>query len=367
MTVRHIKAKLSPAPGAYSEEMATEGEKAEAAKQAEGCGILILGFIAFFPLLFGVFWLESILLRSSLVNPNSAKTLAAYVEVLAFAIAAVLSCLLVLRLRNSARDEHLRKTVSARLLKAHESATENADDEATVLTFACERIYCEQEANSEALRELLRKADMALDRAQIFFRERAFTPFWDSVENAVESLRNFDRRVDYISQSAKEYYGNLAGQEHTFPTFPLDSRDIPVPDVALKRLSEIIAIAQRDFQFAHIFEQRRTTSAIVTGFRNTQEAISCLRVDLMESLANLQRSLETGLEGISSDIQNGLQDLAAGHEQSAADLRNTLDSQAKADAATRSKHQKFVEGALDNIQNRRKPRISETKEPFRRS
>lgn len=141
----------------------------------------------------------------------------------------------------------------------------------------------------------------------------------------------------------------------------------------MKRLAERIAEAQRDFQFSSIFEQRRTTSAIVTGFRNTQEAINSLRDDVVGSLSDLQSSLESGLGYISSNIRDGFENLAESQQQSAAELRETLDEHAKeAQQASEkisernAKHQKFAEAALDNIQNSRMPRPSETKGTLRR-
>ena len=218
----------------------------------------------------------------------------------------------------------------------------------------------------DKLSDILNKSDVALSRAQKFFTERAYTPFWDSVEDAVELLRQFDRRVTSINYSAKEYRAQLEGWEHTFPSFPVRSEDLPEPDALMKRLGDRIAEAQRDFQFASIFEQRRTTSAIVTGFRNTQEAISSLRNDIVNSLSELQYSLESGLGNISSNIQEGFEGLAQQQDQAAGELRESLEDRSAKTSKKDAKHDEFVEGALDNIQNRRKPRLSETKEPFRR-
>ena len=140
-----------------------------------------------------------------------------------------------------------------------------------------EMIYVAQKENLESLNDMLERTETLLEHAKQLFAERAYTPFWDSIEDAVGLLRQFDNRVSYIDKSAKEYYEILDGREHTFPAFPLKSDDLPNPDALLKLLAQIIAGAQRDFQFASIFEQRRTTSAIVTGFRNTQEAIASLQ------------------------------------------------------------------------------------------
>ncbi len=288
-------------------------------------------------------------------------------DVLLWVAIALITWVVPKAMRDATVRRTLQEVVTDRLLREHSSEQGGEEKTTSALTLKCESIYCEQKSGSATLHDLLRKADSAVNQAYSLFKERAYTPFWDSVEDAVELLRQFDRRVSHINQSAKEYYGSLAGREHTFPTFPVDSRDIPSPDALVKRLGDSIAVAQRDFQFAQIFEQRRTTSAIVTGFRNTQEAITSLRNDIVSSLSDLQSSLESGLENISSNIQGGFADVAERHEQSATELRETLDRNAKEVSERDTKHHKFTEAALDNIQNRRKPRMSETKEPFRPS
>ena len=253
-----------------------------------------------------------------------------------------------------------------RLASQHRDAHENEIKTISTTLAKVEVICGTHKKNLKTLHDLFDQTETSLKRAQQLFSERAYTPFWDSIEDAVELLREFDERVTYINQSAKEYYANLEGREHTFPAFPLRSEDLPNLNALMKRLAERIAEAQRDFQFSSIFEQRRTTSAIVTGFRNTQEAITSLQNDIVSSLSDLQGSLESGLENLSSNIRVGFDDLAESHKQSAAELRETLDGHAKEASERDTKHQKFTEGALDNIQNRRKPRLSETKEPFRK-
>lgn len=264
------------------------------------------------------------------------------------------------------RDK-LQQVVTERLHA--ENKTEHRQETETVkaVVIKVKRIYGAQESNLTTLDSLLEQAKTSIDQAQKLFKERAYTPFWDSIEDAVELLRQFDKRVSFINDEAKEYYSELAGHEHTFPAFPIKSEDLPNPEALMKRLAERIAEAQRDFQFSSIFEQRRTTSAIVTGFRNTQEAITSLRNDVVSSLSDLQSSLESGLENISSNIRDGFDDLAESQQQSAAELRETLDRHSKETSDRDGKHHKFTEDALDNIQNRRKPRFTETKEPFRPS
>ena len=215
-------------------------------------------------------------------------------------------------------------------------------------------LYKNQPANLSTLQNLLVHTETSLIQSDRLFKERAFTPFWDSVEEGVDLLKQFNQRVGLINTSAKQYYQLLEGRDHSFPPFPVKSDRIPNPDALVRKLSQVIAVAHRDFQFASIYEQRKTTSAVVAGFRSMQEAITRLGEDIVSSISSLQDSLDSGLHAIHSQLES----MEESQQKSVAELRETLESHGKADQ-TRDKrdekHQEFVKGALDNLQHRRKP------------
>lgn len=352
-----IKPKAIPPPSGYSESdrIATEADKSEARRRA-------FAKYDWIPEeLWWVIWIVvGLLLRALLV------TVFPWFVGLIFGFGIpIFGWIAFINFRS---NSNLEKVITERLQKSAEflqvqylAAVDSEEKATSVLVLKVETIYSDQKANVATLHDLLQQTEASLVRARQLFSEHAYTPFWDSIENAVESLKHFNRRVSLINHSAKDYYAQLEGREHTFPTFPVKNGDLPNPDDLIKDLTERIAEAQRDFQFASIFEQRRTTSAIVTGFRNMQEAITSLRNDIVRSLSTLQSSIEWGLGNLSSNIREGFDELAESQQQSTAELRETLDEHAKETA----KHQKFAEAALDNIQNRRKPSLSETKTPFR--
>jgi hypothetical protein len=227
-------------------------------------------------------------------------------------------------------------------------------------------IYNEQDDNLTTLNKLLGQIEASINWSQQLFRERAYSPFWEWIDNTVVLLQQFDRRVGRINEKAKEYYSNLAEREHTFPAFPIKSEQLPNPESLIMRLQKQIAEAQRDFQFSTIFEQRRTTSAVVAGFSNMQDAIRNLQNEVVNSISNLQSALESGLENISSNLREGFDGMKESQQQSAAELRDTLDKHAKEESERDAKHHKFTEAALDNIQNHREPLASETKNLLRK-
>jgi hypothetical protein len=246
------------------------------------------------------------------------------------------------------RQTVLEKVVEERLKAANSEEQKNENIETAQKQKQLLEIYEGQPTHLVHIKNGVRQTEAYLDQADNFFSERAFTPFWDSIEEVIGMLKEFNDSVDLINTTAKQYYNLLEGREHTFPSFPVKGVEIPNPDLLVQRLQQAIARAHRDFQFASIYEQRKTTSAIIAGFRNMQDAIAHLRNDIVSSISDLQHSLDFGLNAINSEIG----DMRESQAQALSQLHETL----KTHADAVEDHQKFTNEALDNIQNRRKPR-----------
>ena len=274
---------------------------------------------------------------------------------LIFVAAIGLPLLITKLLRDSTRQRIVQELVNARLNKTQETEQQNENWATADAVKKLEVIYDGQPTNLNTLQSLLGNARSSVVQSEQLFKERAFTPFWDSIEEAADSLKRFRERVGHINTSAIEYYRLLEGREHSFPAFPVRSDDVPNPDEIVQKLTQVIGIAHRDFQFASIYEQRKTTSAIVAGFRNMQEAITRLREDIVSAISELHDSLDSGFRAIHSQLES----MEESQQKSIAELRETLASHGKADEGRDKRdkeHQEFVKEALDNIQHRRKPR-----------
>jgi hypothetical protein len=332
----------------YSDHLVTDSDKCEAARRTGSSkytiGCIGMGIVVFF--MGSLAW-------GALVAANPASGVP--LSFLTFGLAIALPLLVTKVMRSVALTENTRRVVMERLEAAslREQSRENETASATAGELV--RIYRDQPDNLTSLHTLLNQGDAILDEADQLFVERAYTPFWDATEQALEQLRAFNDRVKLISISARQYYQLLEGREHTFPPFPVNTEDIPAPYALVQRLSKAIAPAHRDFQFASIYEQRKTSNAIIAGFRNMQEAIARLRHDIVNSIDDLQQSLGSGLAAIRSAIET----TGEQQQEALAQLQETLDAHA---GATRekdeqdAKHREFVKEALDNIQHRRKPR-----------
>ena len=211
------------------------------------------------------------------------------------------------------------------------------------------------------LRDLVPTAEHQLVRAQEAFEERAFSPYWDDIENATNSLAAYQRGIALISSSATAYRAEAAQLPTTVQPFDLPIRELPDARPAASRLAASVRKAQRDFQFATIFEQRKTNQILVTGFGTLASVIYEVGSSITSSLADLASSLDRSLADLLSETQE-----SARRAQTAADrhLDSLLDQSktARIDAAARRKFEREVADRqeqqsrmLDNIQRERRP------------
>lgn len=267
---------------------------------------------------------------------------------------------------------NLRKRVSERAAIDREeirAAESSSEFEAREKTDQAEMLYRNQETKIQVLSGLLKRATDEARKATAFYKERAFTPYWDCVENAVDALREFKEFVVGIEEDARLYADTLQDVEHTFPRFPIESSEIPDATMAIEQLSEVIAPAQRDFQFASIFEQRRTTSALLKGFRNLEDAIDSMKDSLSTSIESardtLQKEMRTAAKSSTDSMRDLKEELTAGAEKALASAEASEARRARAESARDERdkqHQDFVETALDNLQNKRRPLLREKRD-----
>ena len=219
--------------------------------------------------------------------------------------------------------------------------------EAESLTSINNLIYDDSHDAPRQLTTLLNQAEADLDAAQRDFKDGAFAPFWDAIESAAKTLSSFAGTVDYLGYNAAEYYNSLHGRDHTFPVLPIALKTLPDPTRAAKRMQSLVRQAQCNFQFATIYEQRKTNNILKEGFMSLGSAIAELDSKLQGSFAELRGSLSKGFASVVQQqiaTRDSIEAVAAASEASSAAL---LDE-------TQRGNEESAE-MLDNIQRRRIP------------
>jgi len=218
----------------------------------------------------------------------------------------------------------------------------------------------------ESMPNHLLTAEECLDQAGGDFEEGAFAPFWDSVERAAMNIGQFDDNVRTITTNAKRHTDVAKRYEGPPPPFPivLDSvSGMAAANTTNDRMRAIVRKAQRNFQFATIFEQRKTNQLLVAGFTNLAQALDGMgrRIEssidsLGEQISEMSSTLDTSLQNLGSNLSSTLTTL---HESSTEALSNHfggLQTSMHKDSESRAERHKKALEMLDNIQRRRLPR-----------
>lgn len=204
-------------------------------------------------------------------------------------------------------------------------------------------------------------AEELLDRAEKEFEDSAFSPFWEAVEDVLIKLASVDDEVQKIGTLATSYSQTALQYEGDIEKFPVDLQAVKrlaAADKTHLHMHSIIRLAQKNFQFATIFEQRRTTHVLIAGFSTLGEAIDGLGQRLSSSLETLSdqvRYLEQGQRIRHSEVVSSLQGIAGETREAAKAAAGQRDRAAAAQSTAAGKQLDM----LDNIQRGRKPHADE--------
>lgn len=207
----------------------------------------------------------------------------------------------------------------------------------------------------ESMPEHLKLAEEYLNQAEFEFSDGAFAPFWDAIEKTAKTLGRFDEAVRKIKNNASQYTDLIRNYENLPPQFPLARKSVEklsVGTATAERMKEIVRTAQRNFQFATIYEQRKTNQILVAGFTNLAQALDLMTWQITDSVGNLAGSVDSMALALSKSmnaIHSRLGDMAESnikHNSKVVEL-----------ASDRVAREKTALDMLDNIQRHRKPLI----------
>jgi hypothetical protein len=201
-------------------------------------------------------------------------------------------------IRLSSISDLARKKAAAekqRAAHANDSEVRRVEGEAASLTTSLMWTYDTSLTTVAELPRHLENAGNLLRQAESEYQENAFAPFWDAVESAARHLAEFNDKTKQLTQNAAGYYRGLEGRKHTFPAFPIQSQTIPDATPVLTELRRVVRMGQTNFQFANIWEHRRTREVLIAGFRTLGEAVNNLGTTIEYSIQDLRHSVSSDL------------------------------------------------------------------------
>jgi hypothetical protein len=135
----------------------------------------------------------------------------------------------------------------------------------------------------------------SLAQAREEFSSNAFGPFWDTVEKGALHLARFKVSVDMLSENARKDEEILSHWKHSFPPFPVTRDLIPDATPAVHELQQVVRLGQTNFEFASIWEQRKTREVLIEGFDTLGQAIVELGSAITGSVSKLESRMASEL------------------------------------------------------------------------
>lgn len=209
----------------------------------------------------------------------------------------------------------------------------------------------------ESMPVCLLTSEQFLDQAERDFGEGAFSPFWSSIEKAMAQLGAFDDGVRLIATNINSFGELTKRYKATSPQFPIaiDSvRSMAAANTTVERLNTIVRKAQRNFQFATIYEQRKTNQLLAAGFTTLAQALDGMGQRIASSIDSLGGQISEMSDMLESSLGAIGKQLQATNE-SLTESINALHSTTKTAASESKVRADRQWEALDNIQRHRKP------------
>ena len=226
-----------------------------------------------------------------------------------------------------------------------------------------QRLISDAERAAASLPIILGETELTLDRADDELQNQLALSFWEVMEEAVAKLQDFQGAMSIIEARRAEYSAQASTLDGAVPGFRIGVSILPDPSGIQSRLTHLFRQAQAIPHFCLVYEQRRTTSTLVAGFRSLGQAVERLGHRIVDELGSLATALDSRLDSLEKSLESSA---AAAAEQSAA-LRTQLQSvvgsndslsrQLHQDAEAHSETERLALRMLDNIQHRRKPSL----------
>ncbi|MEI6222965.1 MAG: hypothetical protein WCP97_09470 [bacterium] len=214
-------------------------------------------------------------------------------------------------------------------------------------------------------------ADDALNTAGNEFFDRYYAPFWDQIEVATNQLASCNNYLHKINSHVDKYWSQMQDLDKEY-SGQVISCVLPgtLPDLkgTATRLATTVRMAQRNFEFSTIYEQRKTNKLLYEGFSNLGDAIYSLGDRITDSLNDLSRNLDSSLSDIISATHEHSRIISDNIQEQTRRIDEHADAQRRYESDSlrnQSEQQKTLEQQkrvldsqnrrINNIQRGRKP------------
>ena len=146
------------------------------------------------------------------------------------------------------------------------------------------------------------------NQAEIEFGKGALVSFWDHVERCIEGIGKAAEFCSDASRERAEFSRVLSSYKGSSPVpcVPIASGALEEIQQSINKVAtltkELTYNAQFNPNFAQIYEMRRNTTTLVSGFKSLGDAILSLGDRITASIDNLQQQISSDLRRIDESI-----------------------------------------------------------------
>jgi hypothetical protein len=208
------------------------------------------------------------------------------------------------------------------------------------------------------LPDSLHQVNSHLDNAESEFAEGVFAPFWDAIEASANELASFNLDVQQVLKY-REQYAQLASElDGPKPQLALTLNLLPDATHLTQRMRTLVRGAQKEPNFAKIYEMRQHNKLLVEGFSSLGNALANLGNTVVDSVRNLEATISSGLAEVTTEHRQASADTLA----EAQAMREQMKQASKEELAEARAMRKQMEGESARAAKRAKNEAADRRE-----
>jgi hypothetical protein len=136
------------------------------------------------------------------------------------------------------------------------------------------------------------------------FKDNALIPFWDNIESFIKNINSLNESITILDRNKQFYFKIIEETSNNFPKYFPNINKYKEIENLIKKFKNIKYEAFRKFEFASIWEQRKTQKIIALGFLTMKDAIDNMPYELLYSIRKLNSTIENTMNSLSYDIKS---------------------------------------------------------------
>jgi len=208
----------------------------------------------------------------------------------------VLTLIISLIITNYITLKIRKNRIRNRLIYINTRNKKRIKDEAKYLTENVRNQIITANKNLKKLREISLKIDRSIKKTETEFNDNAFSSYWDNIEILISYFLEYNSNLRDFPYSRERYYDLLKGRKHNFPEFPIIKTMLPNIESQLKEFKRVVRFGITNYEFASIYEHRKTRKVLIDSFNNLAEALNNIENKVDQALTNFNQRFKKNLK-----------------------------------------------------------------------